>query len=120
MLILQLFSWWYLQGWQQVTKKARLRLVGVSHVFSLPILIRTLWAPWRRIVTYPGASLDAKMRALADNMVSRVIGFTVRTMVLIAAGLILLLAAIYSALFIIIWPLIPLAIPVLVILGVIG
>jgi hypothetical protein len=120
MLILQLASWWFGEGWRQVAKRGWQRLVGVSHLFSLPILIRTLWAPWRRIVTYPGASIDAKLRAMGDNMVSRCIGFTVRTLVLIAAGLILGLTAAGSALSVIIWPLIPVAVPVLVIKAIIG
>lgn len=120
MLFIHLFSWWYGQGWQQVAKTAWVRLIRVSHIFSVPILIRTLWAPWRRIISYPGASLDAKIRAFGDNLVSRVIGFTVRTLVLIAAGLILFLTAIGGAIFVILWPLFPLAVPVLIIKGIIG
>jgi hypothetical protein len=120
MLIVPLFSWWYGQGWQLVIKNAELRLVRVAHIFSLPILIRTLFAPWRRIITYPGAGLDAQLRAFGDNLVSRCIGFTVRVLVLIAAGLILMLTACIGFVSIILWPLVPLAVPVCLIKGFVG
>jgi hypothetical protein len=107
MLILELFSWWFVQGWQQVAKKAARHMEAVSHVFSVPILLRTLLAPWRRIITYPGAGLDAKLRAFGDNLVSRCIGFTVRFLVLLTAGVILLLTAIYGLVSIVLWPFIP-------------
>jgi hypothetical protein len=120
MLMLQLVAWWYGQGWLQVIHDFPERLVRVSHVFSLPILLRTLWAPWRRIVTYPGAGIDAKIRALADNLVSRCIGFTVRILVLIAAMLILLLTMVWGLVYIVIWPLIPLVIPAAFVKGIFG
>jgi hypothetical protein len=120
MVMLQLFSWWFGQGWQQVAKNSWTRLVRVSHIFSVPILLRTLWAPWRRIVTYPGASIDAKLRALGDNLVSRAIGFTVRILVLVAAGLVLVLTATAGAIAVILWPLVPLAVPVLLLKGILG
>lgn len=77
-------------------------------MFSTRTLLRTLFAPWRRIVTYPGASLDAKMRASLDNLVSRCIGFTVRFFVLLAAGVALVALLVFALLEIIVWPLVPL------------
>jgi hypothetical protein len=89
-------------------------------MFSVPILIRTLFAPWRRIITYPGATIDAKLRAAGDNMVSRVVGFSVRSMVLFSAGVMLVLVAAVAALQLIIWPLIPVAVVVAIVKGIIG
>lgn len=81
-------------------------------MFSVPTLARTMFAPWRRIITYPGAGLDAKLRAMGDNMVSRAIGFTVRLLVLSAALVTLTLVSIIGVLQIILWPLVPPAIVV--------
>jgi hypothetical protein len=120
MLVFQMLSWWYGQGWRRVAVDSQQRLVTVSHIFSVPILLRTLFAPWRRIVTYPGAGLDAKLRALGDNLVSRAVGFSVRIMVLVAAGLILGLTASFGIVFVLLWPLLPVAIPALLLKGVIG
>jgi hypothetical protein len=107
MLVLELFSWWFGQGWQQVAKNSGRRLVRVANLFSVPILLRTLWAPWRRIITYPGASIDAKLRAMGDNLVSRFIGFTVRLLVLLTAAIMLIGLCVVGVISIILWPLVP-------------
>lgn len=117
MLTLELFTWWFGQGWLLVIKGAGQRLVRISNVFSVPTLLRTLFAPWRRIITYPGASIDAKLRALSDNMVSRLIGFTVRILVLITALLTIVVMAGIGAMSIVVWPLVPILTLVLLIKG---
>lgn len=76
-------------------------------MFSTTILLRTLFSPWRRIITYPGAGLDARLRAFGDNLVSRCIGFTVRSFVLLAAAIAFLVIGAASIAEIVIWPLIP-------------
>jgi hypothetical protein len=117
MLIIAMFSWWYGQGWHRMSQLAWERLVRVGHLFSAPILLRTLFAPWRRIVTEPGAGLDAKFRALIDNLISRLVGFIIRIFVLITAGLFLLATAAYGGVSVVLWPLVPLLIPGLIVLG---
>lgn len=120
MLTFQLFTWWYGQGWQRTAQSSWSATIKVSHLFSVPILLRTLWAPWRRIITYPGASVDAKLRAMGDNFVSRCIGFTVRLLVLLTAGITMLLTALTGAVLVIVWPLVPPAVVLLLVLGVVG
>ena len=120
MIAIELLAWWYRQGWMQVAQNARLRFLKVSHMFSVPILIRTLFAPWRRIITYPGATIDARMRALGDNLVSRTVGFTVRIMVLLTAGIMLGLTVVAAGLQLIVWPLVPLALVAAIFKGIIG
>jgi hypothetical protein len=120
MIALEILTWWYRQGWAQVAKNAEVRFFKVSHMFSVPILLRTLFAPWRRIVTYPGASIDAKLRAMGDNMVSRVVGFSVRAMVLFSAGVMLAITALLAAIQLLVWPLMPPAIVVFLIKGITG
>jgi hypothetical protein len=110
MLALEFFSWWYSQGWVQLLHNVHRRMVRTSHLFSLPVLIRTLFAPWKRIITDPGAGLEAHVRAATDNLVSRLIGFCVRLMVLFTAGVILFFVGILAVVEIILWPLIPLAV----------
>ena len=48
------------------------------------------------------------MRAMLDNMVSRVIGFFVRVGVLLTAVVLFVLLAILSAVQLVLWPLLPL------------
>ncbi len=120
MVIIQLLGWWYGRGWHQTVNDMNRRLDGVMHVFSVPILLRTLFAPWRRIISYPGGSFDAHLRAYADNAVSRIIGLTVRASVLLTAAVLLVMVGVGSGLIILLWPLLPLSVPVFVVMAVIS
>jgi hypothetical protein len=95
-------------------------LGGIYKAFSVPILLRTLFAPWKRIVSYPGASLDAKLRAFGDNIVSRAVGFVVRMLVLMTAVVIEFGALVIGSIGIILWPLVPLVIVALIVKAVAG
>jgi hypothetical protein len=120
MLALEFFGWWYGQGWRSQFQNMERRLTRTSHLFSVPSLLRTLFSPWRRIITYPGAGLEAHARAVADNFVSRMVGFVVRIMVLFSAGVILALVLIASTVELILWPLLPLAVPASLVRGIMG
>ena len=117
MLVLSFLSWWYGRGWKQVWGSVGPRLHGVMTSFSVKQLAKTLFQPWRRIITYPGASLAEKFKAWGDNAVSRAVGFTVRAGVLLAAFVTLVAVTVVTIIEIIAWPLIPLAVPGLLIAG---
>jgi hypothetical protein len=117
MLVLSFFSWWYGWGWRLVFNSFGPRLRGVMNGFSVVQLLGTLFAPWRRIITYPGASLEDKMRAKFDNLFSRIIGFVVRAGVLLAAVVTLLVVALLTGIEVVVWPLLPLAVPGCLIAG---
>src|SRR5687767_11777583 len=85
MLLAAFIQWWYGPGWHDAARRLKTRIRTTYLSFSIPILLGTLFAPWKRIITPPGASLQDKMRAMADNAISRAVGFTVRIFVLIAA-----------------------------------
>lgn len=120
LMLLAFFTWWYGQGWRQVASSFQGRLQAVSDSFSVKQLVRTLFAPWKRIITTPGRSLEDKMRAWADNMFSRVIGFVVRLFVILGALVTLGIVAIFTVIEAVAWPLIPLAVPTLIIMGIIS
>ena len=118
MLFLSLFGWWYGHGWAAVATSFGRRMQGVAEAFSVGQLLRTLFAPWRRIISYPGASLGERMRAWSDNAFSRVIGFVVRLFVLLAGGICLLVVGLVTAIETILWPLVPVAVPVCLVWGI--
>jgi hypothetical protein len=111
MLVLSFFSWWYGRGWKRVLDSFRPRLRGVATGFSVAQLLRTLFEPWRRIISYPGASLEEKVHAWVDNAFSRCIGFVVRSGVLVGALFAVILVTVFTVLELLAWPLLPLAIP---------
>jgi hypothetical protein len=119
MFVVSLFSWWYSAGWRQVLASFDKRLMAVASAFSVKQLLKTLFAPWRRIITYPGASLAEKFHAWGDNVFSRTIGFFVRLIVLFAALLITFFVSLVTLLEVIIWPLLPFGVIGFLIAGVI-
>lgn len=119
-MITLMLHWWYGAGWAEAWKAVSRRPAATARAFSVPILLKTLFAPWRRIVAPPARSLDAKLRAGVDNLVSRVIGFTVRFFVLLAAGLLALASFIVSLVLAVAWPLLPALALYYLVRGVIG
>jgi len=119
MFMLDLFGWWYGSGWAGVLASTKKRLEGLAEAFSTKILLQTLFSPWRRVITYPGASIDAKLRAIGDNLVSRCVGFTVRFFVLLAAAISFVFLCVAGVVELIIWPLVPLIAIALIVKGLI-
>lgn len=107
MLAVAFVRWWYGAGWTLVNHTVRKRLQRTAASFSVPTLVRTLFAPWKRIVAPPGAGIDAHLRAMGDNAVSRAVGFTVRLTVLLSAGVCLSFIALAGMLQVVLWPLVP-------------
>ncbi|MCA9354882.1 MAG: hypothetical protein KC877_05160 [Candidatus Kaiserbacteria bacterium] len=92
----------------------------IIHFFSLPQLFRTWFSPWKRIIEDRGDKWNFEDLAayLIIGLISRIIGFIMRTFI-IAAGLIalalIIVAGFATYLF---WIVAPLAIVALLILGV--
>lgn len=120
MLIKSFFIWWYGTGWLAVADSLAKRTHHLNDAFSVTTLLRTLFQPWRRIITYPGAGLDAKFHAAMDNLFSRVVGFFVRLFVLLAALLMLVIVSLATLIETLVWPLLPLALIVFIILAIKG
>jgi hypothetical protein len=119
-MILEMLRWWYVTGWIQAAHRIGSWTAGVEQMFSLNLLLRTLFSPWKRIITAPGRGLDAQFRAGLDNLISRTVGFVIRLFVILAALFSMLGTLVASVIMVIVWPLLPLAVVGLVIKGIIG
>lgn len=119
MLAFEFFTWWYGAGWLNTVKRVQLKIRGVSQVFSVGTLLRTLFAPWRRVMSPPGASFQDHLNAFRDNLIGRFVGFTVRVTVLFAAAIVTAFVAVGGAVLCVIWPLMPLLVPASLLWGVI-
>ena len=84
MLVVAFIQWWYGPGWKDAAGRLTAKIHETYLSFSVPSLLRTMFAPWRRITSPPGASLQDKLRAVIDNTVSRLVGFVVRLIALVA------------------------------------
>ncbi|HEX5395250.1 MAG TPA: hypothetical protein VFW52_02805 [Candidatus Saccharimonadales bacterium] len=107
MFLVELFKWWYGFGWLDAWKRVGGSAQKTGRQFSIPVLLKNLFAPWKQIVSLPGRSLDDKFRAMVDNLVSRTIGFFVRMLTLIAAMVVICLSAALSLALAVVWPLLP-------------
>jgi len=117
MLMTAFVQWWYGPGWRDASNRIVLHARNIYLSFSVPILLRTLFAPWHRLTTPPGGALQDKLRASVDNAVSRAVGFTVRLFALLGAIISILLTLVFGGLVLLIWPLAPFLGPVLIIVG---
>lgn len=115
MFLVSLLSWWYGLGWAKLMQKVMGRIHGVLAFFSVGQLFGSLFAPYRQISAgrVNGTAQD-QLAAFGDKIFSRLVGAAVR-LLLITAGLSsALIIAVLGALFIVVWP----VLPVLPIIGV--
>lgn len=109
MLALAFLEWWYGAGWVKGYRDWIGRLKRTYYGFSVPLLLRTLVAPWRRIVTPKAGAIGDKLRAVVDNAVSRTVGLVVRLITLVAAAVVCLWWSLICLIQLVAWPLLPVA-----------
>lgn len=119
-MLFEFFAWWYGPGWLSAWKNSLTWVKKVQMAFSIDVLLRTLFSPWKRIVVTGGRSIDEKFRAAMDNLVSRVIGFFVRLIILFTAVVLIGVTAIGGILLAVVWPLLPLLGLGLIFWGILG
>lgn len=112
MIILTLWQWWYRYGWQAAARALLHVLHETLHNFSVPVLVRTLFAPWKQTVNVagPNTPLPVRMQWWVGNQVSRFLGTAIRLIVLVVAFLLLTATATIGGVLLVVWPLAPAAI----------
>lgn len=117
MLALALFSWWYTTAWKDLGRRIGQRLDSALDFFSVSLLLRTLFDPFRQIAagTVRG-SVDAQFKAWADRTFSRFFGAFIRTMFVIIGLLCCFFVLLLGLVQMLLWPLIPL-LPIISIIG---
>jgi hypothetical protein len=109
MILLTLVSWWYDRGWKGQAARAKRRTMRTAEYFSLGLLARTLFDPFRQIdAGVPqGGNVNVQMHALFDRTFSRVIGFVIRSFsIFIGLGAVGF-SVVVGGLQVVFWPLVP-------------
>jgi len=108
MIIVWALSWWYGAGWKACLSGLRERLAATYDYFSIGLLLRTLFAPFRQISAGKvSGPIGLRWRAFVDRLISRFIGAFVRS-VLIVIGIVWLgLQAVIGALVVVLWAFVP-------------
>jgi hypothetical protein len=121
MFIVGLIGWWYGPGWRQRVSMATERLAQTADFFSIDLLARTLFSPFRQISAGGmRGPLGVQMRAFFDRLLSRFIGAGIRTVLIIFGFFALLFTALLNGLMIIVWAFVPLLPVVGLILALMG
>ena len=116
--IITYFSWWYGEGLSGFWQAIKIMTEKIYSFFSIRILIRTLFDPWKRDeYGAENASLEKRLKLFLNNLISRLIGFVVRLFTILV-GLIAVLIF-FALLFMILvaWLALPLVIILLIING---
>ena len=108
MFIVGILSWWYGAGWRQRLVMLKERLATTLDYFSIDLLAKTLFAPFRQISAGKvNGPLGVKMHAFFDRLISRAIGAMVRsTTIVIGVGAIFVHSVI-GAITLIVWAFVP-------------
>lgn len=110
MVIISLFSWWYTTGWMALIQKGSKRVESVLKFFSVPLLLTSLFAPFRQISAgRVNGPLGVQLRAWGDRLFSRFIGAFIRSFLIIIGLVVVSLISAVCLLAALVWPLLPLA-----------
>lgn len=108
MVIVWALSWWYGSGWKRCLLSLRERLEASYDYFSIGLLARTLFSPYKQISAgQVRGPIGVQLRAFGDRLVSRIVGSVVRA-ILIVSGLVWLTAqTVVGLMVVILWGMIP-------------
>lgn len=118
MIVFNLLSWWYLEGWQDFARTLVEKMRSALSFFSIGALLRTLFAPFRQVSANSGGSA---LQAFTDRLISRLVGAVVRILLMIVGLAAFAIEAVLSLVLVIAWPcvpLLPIACIILTIMGV--
>lgn len=106
-----MFKWWYTDGWKTFFNGFLERLSAVADQFSIGTLFKTLFYPFRQIDSgqLVNASISERFQAFIARTISRLIGACIRLVVAGTGIMVLALTVIIGFIANIIWPLIPIA-----------
>lgn len=102
-------SWHYSRAWVGLWAIQRNLIWFIYHFFSLDVLSRTLFAPWRRLgEVYPERfSLSVYLSAFFINSLMRLIGLVARLSVIIFGYLVLFLTCLLGVFSFLVWLFLP-------------
>ncbi len=103
--------WHYISQVEDIIKKWKNVILFTANYFSLPLLIKTYFSPWRRYKwSYGrGFNLTRYLEVLLSNIFSRFMGALMRTFLIILGTLCEILVFVLGFTVVILWIILPLA-----------
>ena len=110
-LLMAYITWHYTLALPHIYTVWRDFLWYVIHIFSLPLLTRTLFVPWKRMdEAYTGGGIEAWFEAKAISILARFFGFLMRLPIIFIGCLLVVLMVIGLGVFYVMWLAAPLVI----------
>lgn len=90
------------------------------HFFSIPLLIRTLFSPWRRLHEeyQRGFHPQEFAKSLIINIIMRIVGAIARIVIIIIGILVLLTVTIVGIVFLLFWTIAPAGVVIFMLAGI--
>lgn len=104
-------SWWYGPGWEQLIKYWLGKLQYYRQVFSLTLVLRSLFSPWKQMRGRARKGIQGFFYQALDSFISRFVGLMLRLGLLIFSGIWFLILGIVMAISIISWPILIILLP---------
>jgi hypothetical protein len=109
MFIVGMLSWWYGAGWLERIRIIRERLARTIDYFSIHILLKTLFSPFRQISAGKvHGPLGAQWRAFVDRTISRVIGAFIRISIILIGFAAIIMYCLIGLVTLLLWAVVPL------------
>lgn len=109
MFLVGILSWWYSDGLVGRVRITRNRLAATVDFFSLSLLLKTFFAPFKRISADSiSGPFTVHFKSFVDRSVSRLVGTVTRTIIIAVSFICVLLQVLYGIILVVFWVLIPL------------
>jgi hypothetical protein len=113
------WAFWYNEVPKEITFYFRILSYKLLDYFSVSIITRTFFAPWKRDQVYlRNAPLNARLNVWLLNLISRLVGATLRAGLLLIYAATFLIGLLAFTLIILFWLLFPVVVLGLLILGI--
>lgn len=111
-----IFGWWYTKGIRDFFIYLKAILLKLTDIFSVKLLLRTFFSPWKRDITsMEGLPLNQMLQVIVFNLVSRLIGAFIKAIILFIYLIALTVFFAVALSLVLIW----LLLPIITILGII-
>jgi hypothetical protein len=88
MLVSDILRFWYGVEVPKAPRRLHGLILVTADSFSMPLLLKTLFAPWRKdVIPTTGLALPERVRVAGYNLISVFVGFFVRLFVLLVGSL---------------------------------
>lgn len=112
--------WHYTVAWVDLFRLYQNVTWFLWHFFSIGVLFRTLFSPWRRLHEEKSKRTAGLLGSVIINLILRAVGFVARFATILFGLTAIVLLLVCFAILLLVWPFLPLVIVLLITQGIIG